>query len=400
LKKSRGELRALPPAMLRTRTDREADESRRLATYAQRVADTAGRAHFEVEHEFRTAYERDRARIIHSRAFRRLEYKTQVFLNGTGDHLRTRLTHTIEVASVSRSIALALGANEDLAESIALAHDLGHPPFGHAGEETLDALMRSHGGFEHNRQSLRVVQWLERKFTELPGLNLSYEVIEGLRKHGPREPRPAFTDAAGRPHPPECFSQPSLEAQIANAADEIAYYSHDLDDGLDSALLSERQLVDLRLWQRVAVRVAARLPHTSGKEFRFNVIRTLTDTMAEDVIRTTHARLAASGIASSDDVRRHDGTLVGQDRALADETNELRRFLYENLYHHPEVRQANSRACSLLEKLFRYYIDHPQEIGSHTASRLESDGVHRCICDYISGMTDRYLIDQARTLGL
>jgi dGTPase len=386
--------------MLRKRIEREAEEARHLAPWAQRVADSAGRRHFEIEHEYRTAYERDRARIIHSRAFRRLEYKTQVFLNGTGDHLRTRLTHTMEVSSISRAIAAALGANEDLAEAVALAHDLGHAPFGHAGEETLDRLMRDHGGFEHNSQSLRVVQWLERKFTDHPGLNLTYEVIEGLRKHAASQARPAFTDSAGRRRVEETFFQMSIEAQLANAADEIAYCSHDLDDGLDCKLLGDQQLGELPLWQRVAEQVAARLPHTIGHEFRFNVIRTLTDTLVEGVVTATHARLVAAGISSADDARRHRHWLVGQDPALADDVVELREFLFQNLYHHPAIARANARACSLLEKLFHHYLAHPHQIGSHTARRLEADGLHRCICDYISGMTDRYLVEEVRRLEL
>src|SRR5450432_4185744 len=210
--------------MIRTRLEKEKWETNALAPYAQRSGETAGRAHAEPGHPHRTEYERDRARIIHSRAFRRLEYKTQVFLNGTGDHLRTRLTHTIEVASISRTIARALSLNEDLAEAIALAHDLGHAPFGHSGEEMLDALMREHGGFEHNSQSLRIVETIEQKYPKFAGLNLSFEVIEGLKKHAKfYDPPPK--QSAGK------YANPSLEAQIANLADEITYYSHDLDDG-------------------------------------------------------------------------------------------------------------------------------------------------------------------------
>src|SRR6187399_3280546 len=218
----------------------EATERAVLAPFAQKSADSAGRTHSERRHPHRTEYQRDRARIIHCRAFRRLEYKTQVFLNGTGDHLRTRLTHTIEVASISRTIARALGLNEDLTEAIALAHDLGHPPFGHSGEEVLDELMRPHGGFDHNVQSLRIVELIEQKYPRFPGLNLSFEVLEGLQKHA------AFYDPpsrGGERHP-----SPSLEAQIANLADEITYYSHDLDDGLDFQLITAAQLAELEVW--------------------------------------------------------------------------------------------------------------------------------------------------------
>ncbi|MGI8602839.1 MAG: deoxyguanosinetriphosphate triphosphohydrolase [Verrucomicrobiales bacterium] len=384
--------------MMRKRGHREADELRRLALYAQAVARSAGRSHPEAEHEYRTAYERDRARIIHSRAFRRLEYKTQVFLNGTGDHLRTRLTHTIEVASISRAIAAALACNEDLAEAIALAHDLGHPPFGHAGEEMLDTLMREHGGFEHNRQSRRAIELLERKFTDVPGLNLSYEVIEGLGKHDGHQRRPSFKDSIGEWHPAETFPSPSLEAQIADASDEIAYYSHDLDDGLDHGLLIEGQLEELSLWKKCTLEVTERLPGTNGKERLGNIIRSLTDTMVESLITTTAERLDAGGFGDADDIRRHPQSLVRHESTLAVQMAELRAFLYQNLYHHPDIKSVNARACSLIETMFRHYLKHPEHIGSHTSRRLEVDGVARCVCDYISGMTDRYLVQQARHL--
>jgi dGTPase len=386
--------------MLRRRIERESEEKVRLAAYAQKVADSAGRRQPEIEHGFRTAYQRDRARVIHSRAFRRLEYKTQVFLNGTGDHLRTRLTHTIEVASVARAIAAALGGNEDLAETIALAHDLGHAPFGHAGEDTLDELMRDHGGFEHNRQSLRVIELLESKFSGHPGLNLTWEVIEGLGKHSECRSRPAFVDSAGRSHPEECFPQPGLEAQIADAADEIAYYSHDLDDGLDHGLLDEPALADLRLWQRCAAEVRARLPSTTGKLYRHNVIRTLTDVLVEGLVLETSSSLSDRSYSSADDVRSNNQTVVAQDPVLADEVVELRAFLYQNLYHHAEVAAANRRACRLIRGLFEHYAAHPGDIGSRTARRIEIDGLHRCIADYLSGMTDRYIAGEAQRLGV
>ena len=232
--------------MLQTREHMEAAETDSLAGYAQHVAESAGRKHPEPGHPYRTAFQRDRSRIIHSRAFRRLEYKTQVFLNGTGDHLRTRLTHTIEVASISRTIACALGLNEVLAETIALAHDLGHAPFGHSGEEKLNELMQEEGGFEHNMQSLRVVELVEAVYPNFSGLNLSYEVLEGLRKHDAGYARPAFGD-----RPAEEFPRASLEAQIANVADEITYYSHDLDDGLVHELITEEQLEEIPVWRKM-----------------------------------------------------------------------------------------------------------------------------------------------------
>jgi len=380
--------------MLKTRAIMEAEEAAMLAPYAQRVADSAGRTHAEPPHPYRTAYQRDRARIIHSRAFRRLEYKTQVFLNGTGDHLRTRLTHTIEVASVSRTISRALGVNEDLAEAIALAHDLGHAPFGHSGEEKLDALMRAWGGFEHNTQSLRVVEMIESTYPGFQGLNLSYEVLEGLRKHDGGYHRPAV---AGRDA--EDFTCPSVEAQIANIADEITYYSHDLDDGLAHHLIREEQLEEITIWNKCAEFVRAHFPDLRGKQFRSYVIRTLIDHEVADLVATSHERLEASGVGSADAVRRWPRLLVGYSDALRVANQQLRKFLYRNLYYHPEVHGPNQRGCAMIEAVFRRYMAEPERVGGRTAERLASEGTPRTVCDYISGMTDRYLIAEFEKLG-
>src|SRR5207248_10513992 len=255
--------------MLRTRKEMEEQERATLATYAQKSADSAGRAHPEPQHPYRTEYQRDRARIIHSRAFRRLEYKTQVFLNGTGDHLRTRLTHSIEVASISRTIARALALNEDLAEAIALAHDLGHTPFGHSGEEVLAECMREHGGFEHNRQSLRVVELLENAYPDFPGLNLTCEVREGLQKH---ERSTGF---------------PTLEAQIADLADEITYYSHDLDDAVDFDILTGAQLNENEVWKRSQQHVLAHHPDAREPALHKLIIRNIIDVQVQDVVTTS-----------------------------------------------------------------------------------------------------------------
>ena len=257
--------------MHKTRDQMEREEALTLAAYAQHDAASAGRRHPEGPHPYRTPFQRDRARVIHSRAFRRLEYKTQVFLNGTGDHLRTRLTHTIEVASVSRTIARALGLNEDLAEAIALAHDLGHPPFGHPGEHTLDRLMQGHGGFDHNAQSLRIVELIESTYPEFRGLNLSFEVTEGLRKHQTfYDPLPGRDEDGG-------YHCPTLEAQIANLADEITYNSHDLDDGLDSDLIRADQLGGIALWQETRGAVLAGYPALESRDLCATIIRRLID---------------------------------------------------------------------------------------------------------------------------
>jgi dGTPase len=365
----------------------EAEEQSLLAPFAQKSGESAGRSHPEPKHPYRTEYQRDRARVIHSRAFRRLEYKTQVFLNGTGDHLRTRLTHTIEVASASRTIARALGLNEDLAETIALAHDLGHSPFGHTGEETLDELMRGQGGFDHNVQSLRIVETLEKKYPKFSGLNLSFEVIEGLKKH---EKSHQIPSAPGDERGPN----PSLEAQIADLADEITYYSHDLDDGLDFDLISPKQLAELEVWQDSCEHVRSHFPRLKGHDLTTYVIRCIIDREVQDVIETSAALIAKSGVQSADDVRRHRTPLIGYSRKLRAANRSLRRFLYRNLYYHPRVAGANRRACAMLSRVFNACVERPELLGRTTAGRIASEGLHRAVCDYISGMTDRYLVEE------
>ena len=378
---------------MKTRLELEAQECVRLAPYAQTTAASAGRAYPEPRHPSRTEYERDRARIIHSRAFRRLEYKTQVFLNGTGDHLRTRLTHTIEVASISRTIARGLALNEDLTEAIALAHDLGHAPFGHSGEEVLDELMRAEGGFEHNAQSLRIVERIEQKYPRFPGLNLTWEVREGLQKHARFYEKP---EAPGG----EAYPCPSLEAQIANLADEITYYSHDLDDGLEFQLITPGQLAELELWQESHGEVSRHFPELSGRDLEGYVIRCMIDRQVHDVIATSAATIAAAGVQSADEVRRQPQMLIRySDQRLA-ANRKLRRFLYQNLYYHPEVATVNQRACTLLREVFGAYLESPERLGKSTAKRIEADGLHRAVCDYLSGMTDRYLLEEhARLFG-
>jgi dGTPase len=372
--------------VIRTREELEAQERIFLAPYAQKSADSAGRLYSEPKHPHRTDYQRDRARIIHSRAFRRLEYKTQVFLNGTGDHLRTRLTHTIEVANITRTVARALGLNEDLAEAIALAHDLGHPPFGHTGEETLDELMRGHGGFDHNAQSLRVVDVIETRYPRFPGLNLSHEVREGLQKHAK-----FYTSATpGRKRHP----QPSLEAQIANLADEITYYSHDIDDGLDFGLLDPAQLAGLAVWRESEADVRKHFPDLHGPELRAYVIRCMIDRQVADVIASSSSLIEAAGVRSVSAVRGSKAPLIRYSPALNKANQTLRRFLYKNLYYHPNVAGANEAACEMLRAVFTKYIKSPRLLGEATARRIATDGLHRTVCDYISGMTDRYLLDE------
>lgn len=375
-----------------TRLELEARERQFLAPYAQFSADTRGRKHKEEPPEWRTHYQRDRDRVIHSRAFRRLEYKTQVFLNGTGDHLRTRLTHTIEVAGISRNLARALRLNEDLAETIALAHDLGHSPFGHNGEAALNRLMKGHGGFEHNGQSLRVVEELEQKYPGFTGLNLTWEVREGLMKHssGARHPGRAKGIAAN------CSS---LEAQVANLADEIAYYSHDLDDGLDSGLLSEEALRrDVTIWGRADNQVRKEHGHLPDECRRYFIIRCLIDSQVKDVVGMTEKRLADTGVTRADEVRTEAKPIAQYSPERRKLNLELRKYLYKNLYYNPQVHQPNLRAVRMLEDLFDHYMEHPSEIGELARKRGRKLGWHRAVCDYIAGMTDRYAIATHRRL--
>ena len=368
----------------------EADERRVLAPFAQKSGDSRGRKYRESSHAYRTEFQRDRARIIHSRAFRRLEYKTQVFLNGTGDHLRTRLTHSIEVASISRTIARSLSLNEDLAEAIALAHDLGHPPFGHSGEEMLAECMRAHGGFDHNRQSLRVVELLESAYPNFAGLNLTFEVREGLRKHQ------AFYDA---PTPEEeKYRCPSLEAQIANLADEITYYSHDLDDAVDFEILSAPQLEEDAVWQRSHRAVLARYPGAREPELHKLIIRDIIDVEVQDVVTTSAQSIVDAGVQSADEVRKQQAPLIRYSDYLLEANRELRRFLYENVYYHPRVATVNRRACEMLRKVFEAYVVDPDRLGEAATKRIEAEGLHRTVCDYIAGMTDRYLMEEYAAL--
>jgi dGTPase len=382
--------------MPRARAELEQQERATLAPYAQFSADTRGRKHKEAPPEWRTHYQRDRDRVIHSRAFRRLEYKTQVFLNGSGDHLRTRLTHTIEVAAITRNIARALRLNEDLCETIALAHDLGHSPFGHKGETALSRLMKDHGGFEHNRQSLRIVEQLENKYPAYAGLNLSWEVREGLVKH--------YTayDHPGKRVGFDAKSS-SLEAQVANLADEITYYSHDLDDGLDSGLLEEKKLrKNVELW-RIAARTVEKQfgPLADDECRRYFTIRCLIDMQVKDVVGTSEKLIASAEVQSADEVRLQSRALVRYSPKRRDQNLQLRDYLYRNLYFNPEVHQPNMRAVRMLEQLFKHFIEHPKQIGGLSRKRIRKDGLHRAVCDYLAGMTDRYAImEHQRLFGL
>jgi dGTPase len=386
----------------KTREQMEATERALLAPFAQKSGESRGRKYPEPGHPYRTEFQRDRARIIHSRAFRRMEYKTQVFLNGTGDHLRTRLTHSIEVASISRTIARALSLNEDLAEAIALAHDLGHTPFGHSGEEVLAECMREHGGFEHNRQSLRVVELLENAYPNFPGLNLTFEVREGLQKHQVFYEMPEevaqlskLPGEQGKLRTcPTTYSSPSLEAQVANLADEITYYSHDLDDAVDFEILDSGQLEENLVWQRSHRSVRMRYPDAQEPELHKLIVRDIIDMQVEDVVATSGKAIVHLSPQSADEVRMQPARLIHYSDDLLEANRALRKFLYANVYYHPRVAEVNKRACEMLRKVFENYLIHPGQLGDTTAKRIESEGLPRTVCDYIAGMTDRYLMEE------
>ena len=370
----------------------EKREAEILAPYAQKSVDSRGRRFSERTESWRTGYQRDRDRIIHTRSFRRLEYKTQVFINGIGDHLRTRLTHTMEVAAIARNLARSLGLNEDLTEAISLAHDLGHSPFGHNGDETLDKIMKGSGGFEHNRQSLRIVEFLEQKFPDFDGLNLNWEVREGLARHDRPE-----SENSGIPTCPSV----SLEAQIAELADEIAYYSHDLDDGIRFGVLKPEELpAQIAVWSHAEKTIRSTHGQASPTIHRHAVIRTIIDLEIQDVAVTTEKNLERAKITSSEAVRRYPEALAAYSEKLTQDNKALRNFLYQELYLNPEIHDLNDKAVEVLKQLFDYYRKHPVQLSEQARSRIATEGLDRTICDYISGMTDRYALSQAASFGI
>ncbi len=372
--------------MIQTRQRIEELEARGLAPYALKSRDSRGRAFPEAEPEYRTAFQRDRDRILHTTAFRRLEYKTQVFVTSEGDYYRTRLTHTLEVAQIGRTIARALAANEDLVEAICLAHDLGHPPFGHAGEAALARLMAGHGGFDHNKQSLRIVTELERRYSDFPGLNLTWELREGIVKH---ETEYDLADAAG--YEPE--KRGHLEAQIANAADELAYTAHDLDDGLRSALLAPAQLAGLELWERLRLELGWSGPALDDLT-RHRLIRHLIDLEVTDLVRSTSAKLDAAGVASVDALQRLSYSVAGFSPELDRMNRQVKDFLYHHLYQHYRVVRMQVKAEGFLEDLFHAYLATPAILPGEVQERSQAAGRERTVCDYIAGMTDRFALQE------
>jgi len=369
---------------IRRREDYEREEIERLAPYAVKSAESQGRVAAEAEHEYRTAFQRDRDRIVHSQAFRRLEYKTQVFIRHEGDHYRNRLTHTLETSQIARTIARALRVNEELAEAIALAHDLGHTPFGHAGERSLDLLLQDEGGFDHNRQSLRIVDLLEVRYPEFRGLNLTAETREGLLKHGCDWEHPVPL--------PVPTPSPSVEAQTADLCDEVAYTNHDLDDGLRSGLLTLEMLDEVRLWRRARESVEDRLGEAPERVLRAQTIVALINHLATDLIETSGRRLRDADLDSVATVRALPSSIAGFSEEAQGDKADLKNFLQLNLYSHPRVVEASERAQRVLAELFRAYCDDPRKLPAHVVARFGEEGEARAIGDYVAGMTDRFAL--------
>lgn len=383
----------LHEALVITREGLEAREEQWLAPYAMKSKATRGRQHSEPEDPFRTVYRRDRDRIIHSTAFRRLEYKTQVFVNHEGDYYRTRLTHTLEVAQIAGSVARALRLNEDLVEVVALAHDLGHPPFGHAGEDALRELMSSHGGFEHNLQGLRIVDLLEERYPGFPGLNLTWEVRESINKHRTPYDEPGHAVAL------DPNASPLLESQIADIADEIAYDNHDLDDGLTSGLIREEELQDFALWRAAREAVERHAPELSAETRKYQIIRTLIHRQVMDLIDATSQQLARHQIQSVEDVRGCSERLICFSATMQALRKPLKEFLWNHLYHHYRVVRMADKAKRFLTELFHLYVKKPQQLPNTTRARVErGEEVARVVCDYIAGMTDRYCLEEYKKL--
>jgi dGTPase len=365
-------------------------EDKALAPYGMRSKNSKGRAFLDQEPSYRTVFQRDRDRILHTSAFRRLEYKTQVFINYEGDYFRTRLTHTLEVAQIGRTLARALGANEDLVEAICLAHDLGHSPFGHSGETILQRLMKDHGGFDHNRQSFRIVTELEQRYPAFPGLNLSWEVREGIVKH---ESEYDVSDASGLdPH-----LRGNLETQIANVADELAYTTHDLDDGLRSGMITPQMLSCIALWEILVETFKWSGPELDEMQ-RHQMIRQLVGLLISDMIESTDGRLRQSNVKSVLDIQKLNYNVIGFSDEMIRRNREMKDFLFQNLYRHYRVIRMQVKAENIIKNLFEAYVAEPAMLPTQFQKLIPAKGLQRTVCDYIAGMTDRFAIDEHQRL--
>ncbi len=367
------------------RQDIEQRESEMLAPYAALSAESKGRVYPTAPHPMRTSYQRDRDRIIHCTAFRRMAYKTQVFIPHEQDHFRTRLTHTIEVAQISRTLARSLRLNEDLAEAIALVHDLGHTPFGHSGEDVLNELLAGQGGFNHNLQSLRIVDFLEQRYPEYDGLNLSYEVREGIVKHetSMKIELPEF----------EGYHHPTLEASLVDIADEVTYNSHDIDDGLVSGLLTWDELLRAEFWQRLPLSQDSDFRALPEDKRRYALVRHLLDFVTTDLIETTRSRLESFGINSLEAVRSHPEPIAAYSEEIETTVALLKEFLYDRLYRHPNLRRMSEHAWKVVETLWRRYTADPSLLPDKFKVRLNEQNRVQVVTDYIAGMTDRFALN-------
>lgn len=363
-----------------------------LAPYAMKTLSSKGRIYPEEEHPYRSNYQRDRDRIIHSAAFRRLEYKTQVFVNHEGDYYRTRLTHTLEVAQIARTIASALCLNVDLTEAIALAHDLGHTPFGHSGEEALNELMSKNGGFNHNLHGLRVVDYLEERYPDFPGLNLTWEVREGIIRHST-----AF-DVAERLKEFSKYPSASLETQVVDIADEIAYDNHDLDDGLTSGLIKESDLANLEIWRDINKNISHRYQHISPKKRKYLIIRSLINLQVTDLIRETEQNVLKLKLKTCEDARKINKKVVTFSGNMLKLRKPLRSFLMDRLYHHYRVVRMSIKAKRFIQELFKVYVGNPRQLPLDVQEKIKKDGTKRVVADYIAAMTDRYALDEYKKL--
>jgi len=370
-----------------TREEQEKREDIYLASYAMKSMNTRGRAHSEDEHPYRSVYQRDRDRIIHSTAFRRLEYKTQVFVNHEGDYYRTRLTHSIEVAQIARSISRALCLNEDLSEAIALAHDLGHTPFGHSGEDALRILMKNHGGFEHNIQGLRVVDILEKRYSQFSGLNLSWEVRESIAKHKLLSDDPNVIKF-------DLNKQPLLEAKIVDIADSIAYDNHDIDDSLKAGLITESGLQEVELWRYAKEKVSEQYSNLTKEMQNIHTIKYLIDMEVTDLITHTQFMIEEMKIKTTDDVQRCKERLVSFSPEISKKKQELQEFLQQNAYSHYRVVRMSDKAKRFVEELFNAFIENPMQLPPEYQKWIEETGLYQGVCDYIAGMTDRFAQDE------
>jgi len=369
---------------IKTREELEQIENDILAPYAAKSSDSRGRQYPEKKHPYRTEFQRDRDRIVHSTSFRRLQYKTQVFVNHEGDHYRTRLTHTKEVASVARSISRVLGLNEDLTEAIALAHDLGHTPFGHSGEEALNRLMADHGGFEHNMQCMRVVDYLEKRYPDFPGLNLTFEIREGILKHHSDYDHPDI------PSDLQTGLGSSLECQVVNIADEIAYNCHDVDDGLYSGLITEELLQDVEICKRHLDLINRDNPQYDDLTRKHLMVRRLIDEFVTDLVNNTSKLIDDSKIKSAQDVRDGNLSLIKFSDFTDAEGKELKQFLYSNLYKSKQLIKAADDAQQIITVLYKHYISKPEGLPESYSSRLKEEKLEIVVADYIAGMTDRF----------